>query len=394
MSDNPLPALFEKPERVVIGLMSGTSLDGVDVAATKLTGSGHDLSVELIGFHTESYDQPMKQALESACAVHASHVKQTSQMHVRIAHVFADAVEKLLQDIELEKADVDLIGSHGQTLYHVPEEELVVGMPIHSTFQIGDPSVLAARLNTPVISNFRSNDMALGGQGAPLVPYLDNALFADEKETRGLLNLGGIANLTILPKGKSVEDTLAFDTGPANMLMDALAERLFNVPFDEDGVHASKGEPMQSLVERLLEESFFQKEPPKSTGRELFGGRYAERMLREGPTNSNDLMASAMSLTVRSIHDGYARFVAPKHELDVLIASGGGTKNAELMRQLSEAFDPIPVKTTSDYGIDPDAKEAILFAVLAHEWANGTPTNIPRVTGASRQTLLGSFTLP
>ncbi|MDX1438780.1 MAG: anhydro-N-acetylmuramic acid kinase [Rubricoccaceae bacterium] len=394
MSEHPLASLIGLSERNVVGLMSGTSLDGVDVAVVRLSGSGADLSVELLGFKSEPYDPALRSALEAACAVHSSHVKQTSQLHVRLAHTFAEATLHLLEEIGLTTDDIHLVGSHGQTVYHIPDSESLAGMAVRSSLQIGDPSTLAVQLDTPVIADFRATDMALGGQGAPLASYFDYAYFADRKETRGLLNLGGIGNLTILPSGKGSEHVYAFDTGPANMLMDALAQRLFNTQFDDRGKFAAAGTPKEGLVDRLLEEAFFQREPPKSTGRELFGPRYVERLLRDGPTGSRDLLATAMSLTVRSIHDAYTRFVAKNHKLDVLIASGGGTRNTELMRQLAEAFDPVPVKTTADYGIDPDAKEAILFAVLAHEWANGVPTNIPRVTGASRGALLGSLTMP
>jgi anhydro-N-acetylmuramic acid kinase len=245
-----------------------------------------------------------------------------------------------------------------------------------------------------VVSDFRAADVALGGQGAPLAPYLDDSLFASETETRGLLNLGGIANLTVLPRGGSPGDALAFDTGPANMVIDALAARLMGVPYDADGAGAAAGRPDEAMLGRLLADPYFAEPPPKSTGRELFGATYVDRLMSEGPSDPHDLLATATAFTARSIADAYRRFLAPRFPLDRLIASGGGTRNPTLMSALAAAFAPIPVETTAAYGLDPDAKEAVLFAVLAHEWANGVPTGLPAVTGASRPALQGSLTLP
>lgn len=265
---------------------------------------------------------------------------------------------------------------------------------MRSTLQLGCPATLATRLGAPVVSDFRAADLALGGQGAPLVPYLDDALFASDEETRGLLNLGGIANLTVLPRGAGPGAVLAFDTGPANMLVDALAQRLFERPYDESGRLAAQGVPDETLLARLLAEDYFQREPPKSTGREQFGAAYVAHLIAAGPTDPHDLLATATALTARSVHDAYTRFIGSVHPLDRLIVSGGGAHNTVLMAMLAALFDPIPIETTAAYGLDPDAKEAVLFAVLAHEWANGVPTNVPSVTGASRPALLGSLTLP
>ena len=391
---HPAISLFQQPERIVAGLMSGTSLDGVDAVLVRLRGSGRALDLETLAFVSRAYDSALREALGRVVEADTSDVRLVSQLHVRLAHAFADTVKAALQEARLKAAHLDRVGSHGQTVQHVPDAEPAGGAPTRSTLQLGCPATLAVQLGTPVVSDFRAADMALGGQGAPLVPYLDDALFSSAEETRGLLNLGGIANLTLLPKGSGPEATVAFDTGPANMLMDALAQRLFGQPYDADGVLAAQGTADDALVDRLLAEDYFQRTPPKSTGRELFGAAYVERLLGEGPTDPHDLLATATALTARSIHDAYVRFLAPTMSVDRLLASGGGVRNAELMRHLAKQFTPIPVETTAAHGLDPNAKEAVLFAVLAHEWANGIPTNVPSVTGASRPSLLGSLTLP
>ena len=392
--EHPVRRLLEAPERVVAGLMSGTSLDGVDAAIVRLAGSGRALQVETLAFVSVPYDDALRDVLGRVVEVATSNVRLVSQLDVRLAHVFADAVEAALAEAGLTLEGLDLVGSHGQTVQHVPGDEAIAGTPTRSTLQLGCPATLAVRLGVPIVSDFRAADLALGGQGAPLVPYLDDALFASADETRGLLNLGGIANLSVLPKRGGPEATYAFDTGPANMLTDALAQRLFGIPFDENGAFAALGKANEALVERLLAEDYFRREPPKSTGRELFGAAYVERLIAEGPADPYDLLATAAALTAHSVHDAYTRFVVPHDRLERLIVSGGGVHNTTLMRMLADRFAPVPVETTAAYGLDPDAKEAVLFAVLAHEWANGVPTNVPLVTGASRPVLLGSLTLP
>ncbi len=391
---HPLRRCLDQPARTVAGLMSGTSLDGVDAAVVRLEGSGRGLRVETLAFVSVPYDDALRGAIRACCEAAMSDVRLVSQLNVALAHRFADAVEAALAEARLGAADLDLVGSHGQTVQHVPDAERVAGVPTRSTLQIGCAAVLAARLGVPVVADFRAADVALGGQGAPLAPYLDDALFASARETRGLLNLGGIANLTVLPQGGGPADAFALDTGPANLVLDALAQRLFGERFDRDGARAAQGTPDEALLARLLAEAFFLLPPPKSTGRELFGAAYVERLMAEGLSDPHSLLATAAALTARSVHDAYRRFAEPQGRLDRLVASGGGVHNGEVMRQLAALFAPVPVETTAAYGLDPDAKEAVLFAVLAHEWMNGVPTGLPAVTGASRPALLGKLALP
>jgi anhydro-N-acetylmuramic acid kinase len=239
--------------------------------------------------------------------------------------------------------------------------------------------------------------MALGGQGAPLVPYFDYVYFTDPDETRLLLNLGGIANFTLLPASAAPSDVLAFDTGPANMVIDALTERLFDQPYDPEGSLAAEGTPDNDLLASLLGDAYFTQPPPKSTGREYFGADYVDALLdaaRARGLSLHDTLATATMLTATTVYQAYARFVRPEHAADVLIAAGGGLHNDTLMQYLADCFSPIPVRPASDYGLDGDAKEALCFAVLAHETVNGVPTNLPSVTGATRPTLLGTICVP
>ncbi len=387
--------LFETKTRTVAGLMTGTSLDGVDVVIARLSGSGRGLSMEVLASESASYPRALHDLLLEQSDPRTSSVYHLSQLNFRLAHLYVDVIKGAIKTAGLDA--VDLVGSHGQTVHHVPELEDCAGKSVRSTLQIGDPSVLANLLGVPVVGDFRVADMALGGQGAPLVPYFDYVAFSDENETRGLLNLGGIANLSVLPAGGSSEDLIAFDTGPANMLLDIIARRYFDAAYDRDGRFAREGVIHEGALEVLLEDDYFLRPPPKSTGREYFGEPFLETII--GTANSPsvthaDYMATAAALTARSVHDAYERFISDSHTLDVVIASGGGVRNPFLMEQLTAAFDPIPVRTADDYGVDSDLKEALCFAVLAHETINGAPSNVPSATGASRGALLGKICVP
>lgn len=389
--------LHDQSSRLVVGLMSGTSLDGVDAVLARLTGSGPSLEMDQKAFVHQAYPRQLQSLLHRNSTVDRSSVREIARLHVRLASVYADAVDRVVEKAGFDRDDLDLVGSHGQTVHHLPNAEDCAGESVRATLQIGNPSTLANRLGVPVVGDFRSADMALGGQGAPLVPYFDYVTCTASNEDRGLLNLGGIANLTVLPANGHPEDVRAFDTGPANMVIDALADRFFDRPFDRNGQHAADGTADHDLLADLLSSSFFHREPPKSTGREEFGADYVDHLL--GAAQSRDLsredvMATATLLTAASVYQGYARYIRPHHSIDVLIASGGGVHNDTLMQMLENAFSPIPVRPAAEYGLDADAKEALCFAVLAHETVNGVPTNLPSVTGAAKPTLLGSLSLP
>jgi len=389
--------LHNQSSRLVCGLMSGTSLDGVDAVLARLEGSGPELTIRQDAFHHRPYPNALQSLLRRTSSAKSSSVRDLTRLHVRLAELYADAVDQLLEAADRSRSDLDLVGSHGQTVHHLPEPADCAGATVRATLQIGCPSTLANRLGVPVVGDFRPADLALGGQGAPLVPYFDYVTCTVPNEHRGLLNLGGIANLTLLPADGTPDEVRAFDTGPANIVIDALAERLYDAPFDRNGQHAARGTPDHDLLADLLEGEYFHREPPKSTGRETFGSEYVDQLIgaaRSRGLSDEDLMATATLLTAASVYQGYARYVRPEHALDVLLVSGGGLHNDTLVRMLEEAFSPIPVRPTSDYGLDADAKEALCFAVLAHETVNGVPTNLPSVTGASASTLLGSLSVP
>lgn len=373
--------------------MSGTSLDGIDAAVVRLEGTGAAVHAETLAFASHPYPDPMRAALRRAVEVDTSDVRLVSQLHVRLAHAFAEVAEAALAEARRDRPELtlDLVGSHGQTVQHVPDAELCGGRPTRSTLALGCPATLALRLGAPVVSAFRAADMALGGQGAPLAPFLDAALLGAPDETRVLLNLGGIANLTVLPPG-GVPST-AFDTGPANMVMDALAARRLGEPFDAAGAAAARGTVDEALLAVLLDDPYYASPAPKSTGREAYGTAFVDRFDALTP---GDALATAVALTARTVADAVRR--AAPHASRV-IASGGGTRNPTLLAALAADLDrafghAVPLDTTAAHGVDPDAKEAILFALLAHEWANGLRTGLPAVTGASRAAFQGSLTLP
>ncbi|MFB3133127.1 MAG: anhydro-N-acetylmuramic acid kinase, partial [Rhodothermales bacterium] len=302
--------LLTKDTRLVAGLMSGTSLDGIDGVVARLAGSGRGLRIELLAFVSVPYSQSLRALLLRNSTPETSSVYDLSQLNVRLAHVYAGVVRQAVAEAGLPFDALDLVGSHGQTVHHVPEAAACAGQAVTSTLQIGDPSVLANLLGVPVVGDFRVADMALGGQGAPLVPYFDHVYFADPDETRGLLNLGGIANLTVLPRDGSSDAVYAFDTGPANIVVDALARRFFGQPYDADGALAASGRIDYALLDDLLKDPFFEQPPPKSTGRERFGAAFVEQVLRQGSALSpTDLLATATMLTAASVHDAYVHFI-------------------------------------------------------------------------------------
>ena len=389
--------LHQQSARTVAGLMTGTSLDGVDAVIVDLADSGPAMHVDVRAFVHRPYPEALRALLRRTMAPGTASIDDLTRLNVRLASLYADAVDAALQAADLDRRALDLVGSHGQTMGHRPEPAECAGEAVRATLQIGDPSTLAQHLDVPVVGNFRMADMAAGGQGAPLVPYLDYVVFTAPSETRALLNLGGIANITLLPAGGDPEDVRAFDTGPANMIIDALAERLYDAAYDDSGQWAATGTPDHDLLADLLEDDYFRTPPPKSTGREDFGADYVDGLLGEARARDlspEDTMATATLLTAASVYQAYAQHLRDASPLDVLIASGGGVHNDTLMAMLADAFAPIPVRTVADYGLDPDAKEALCFAVLAHETVNGVPTNLPSVTGADRLAVLGSISVP
>ena len=393
--DSVLPGTLAEP-RHVVGLMSGTSFDGVDAVLARLSGAERTLQVDAEAALHVPYPADLQQVLHTLSEGSAAPLDHLAALHGRLARIYADAVRALTEHARRPLASVDLVGVHGQTVAHVPAP-LNNDLSGRGTLQLGAPGALAARLGCPVVGDFRPADMALNGQGAPIIPYFDWAVLGDAAETRLLLNLGGIANVTVVPAGASRSAVQAFDTGPANMVLDALCQRLFDTPYDEDGAHARAGTAWPGIVASLLEADFFQQPPPRSTGRRAFGTAYAQRLwdrVRMHGGQPRDALATAVLLTASSVYQAYARFLRSHHPADRVLVSGGGVHNAALMQALRNAFAPIPVDTTAAAGVDPDMKEALGMAVLAHEWTHGTATALPSVTGATGAARLGALHLP
>ena len=385
--------------RRVVGAMSGTSLDGIDVAVVDLQGSGSALGQSLVAFETIPYSATLRDRIIRASHPDTARLDELVDLGIRLAHAYADAIGAVMERVTGGRHTIDLVGAHGQTIWHMPSREHRGGPEAEGgSYQLLNLSVLAQRLGIPVVGDFRSADLAVGGEGAPLVPYYDYVTFQHGRHNRLLLNLGGIANITVLPAAGDRDAVHAFDTGPANMVIDQLAQRLFDQPFDPSGSLAAQGSSDAALLDTLLSHPYFDQAPPKSTGREQFGASYVDELLsaaRARGLSSHDILATATRLTAVSIHDAVDRWADVRpNALHEVIVGGGGWHNLTLRADLQSLFPKARVISTAEFAIDPDAKEAICFAVLAHERLLGVPTNVPRVTGAKRPVVLGVLAHP
>jgi anhydro-N-acetylmuramic acid kinase len=370
--------------------MSGTSLDGVDIAIVDLTVHGESLDVKTVGVWTKPYPDDLRAAL-LAVSNCETHTREIARLNFLLPQIYAEAFFDCCRTNNIDPASVELIGSHGQTIYHEGTPAKVLGRKVASTLQIGDGSVLAELTRTPVVSDFRPRDIAAGGQGAPLVPYVDWLLFRHPEKTRVLLNIGGIANVTLLPPNCEPSQVVAFDTGPGNMVIDQLIAHFSGGAqrCDLDGAMASAGAVDPDLLATLMEDEFYRRHPPKSAGREQFGAALVQSLLTL-QMNPADLVATVTHLTAATIADAVCANLSEDTEDSELIASGGGVHNPTLLKALcAELPDEMDLTTTADYGMDPDFKEAIAFAVLAHETWLRRPANLPSATGARRAVVLG-----
>ncbi|WP_263374651.1 anhydro-N-acetylmuramic acid kinase [Granulicella aggregans] len=390
---------------IVAGVMSGTSADGVDVAICRIATPakpGGTPRIKLLHHAGFPYPKAVRAAVLAAMNAESISVAEMSRLNWRLGEVYADAIERASAEAGLK---LDLAACHGQTIYHQAVAQTYLGKPVRATWQIGEASVLAERLRVPVVSDFRPADLAAGGQGAPLVPMLDYTLFRDAKKSRVLLNLGGIANLTAIPAGASIDRVMAFDTGPANMVVDAAMLRLFGKKFDANGTIANRGTVLQDVVDAVLKEKFFLTAPPKSCGREEFGSSFASRLIevcQAEAGSDKDIVATATALTVQSILSAYRTFVwphlgqsAPLAETEVIVA-GGGVKNKTMMRLLATEFMALGVQVSpmDDLGVPAQAKEAVAFALLGWLTWHRLPGNVKSATGAAREVILGKVTHP
>jgi len=372
----------------VAGLMSGTSADGVDVAIVDID----DQSQTLLGFGTVPYPASIRKALFNLFEPETSGVDDICHYNFVFGHFFAEALVTICDKTSIQLDSIDLIGSHGQTIYHNPSGRRYCGRRIRSTLQIGEPSVIAEQTGITTVADFRPRDIACGGQGAPLVPFADSVLFSHRSLNRAIQNIGGIANVTFLPANAGAEKIIAFDTGPGNMIIDGLMNLSTSKKYDKHGNLAAKGQVRQALLNSLLIHPYLQKSPPKTCGREEFGLQFCRSLYKKAMTkkvSTADLIATATAFTAITIAKAYRRFlpVLP----DEIILCGGGARNKTLVKMLQAEFEGVKMMTTDALGIDLDAKEAVSFAILAWAAIKGIANNVPAATGAAKPAILGKI---
>ena len=392
---------------LVTGLMSGTSADGIDVALVEITGLGWKTRVRLQAFQTVPYPPPVRRRILEIAGGSPVSVAEISQMNFLLGELFARALRAVCRRSRIPLERVALIGSHGQTIYHQNRSSRFCGVAVRSTLQLGEPAIIAERTGINTVGDFRPADVAAGGQGAPLVPFFDYLLYRHPRRGRIVLNIGGIANLTAIPAGGAPEEVIAFDTGPGNMLLDALAALATHgrSKYDRGGKLASEGRISESLLRRLMRQAYFRRPPPKTAGREQFGRSYLKknflRPLGSSPQGIRDALATATALTAESIACAIADHVLPKFSVAEYFVSGGGVKNRLLMRELQRRLEQIVppegarrqrrirILSSDSTGIPPDAKEAVAFAVLAYHTFHRQPSNLCSATGARHPAILG-----
>lgn len=369
-----------------VGLMSGTSLDGIDAALVKIEGIGLDAKVELLHFYTEEYSDEMRDRILKLSDPKTSNIMDLTSLNLELGYVFSGVVSRMLQASSFS-GKLDFIASHGQTIYHIPKA--ILGQ-IRSTLQIGDPSPIAFDHEVPVIFNFRMMDIVAGGEGAPLVPYTEMVLYHNPNKTRLLQNIGGIGNVTILDKTASLEDVWAFDTGPGNMMMNAAVEYYYKEAYDKDGNYGRQGKIIPEIYDELCKDPYLTIEPPKSTGREHYTKEFVDSICSRYD-DANSVITTLTAYTAYSIAQSYKDYIFIKHEVDEIILAGGGAYNPLLVEMIQDMLPDYKVMVQEDLGFSSDAKEAIAFALLGHATLNREANNAPRATGANQPVILGQI---
>jgi anhydro-N-acetylmuramic acid kinase len=384
----------------VLGMMSGTSADGIEVALVHIAGAPPRIIARLEAHHHVPFPGHVRASILRLANGAPTTTAEISELNFLLGEEFGRAAIRSCKRWRIPSQKISLIGSHGQTIFHLGAAARFQGkVRAPSTLQIGNISVIAERTGVPTVGNFRPADMAAGGQGAPLVPFVDYLLYRDDQRGRVALNVGGIANLTVIPAGAKPSDVFAFDTGPGNMVVDALMERITRgkASYDHNAHFALTGRTIPELLARLMREPYLRKKPPKSTGREQFGEAYAESMMTWGRRHHAapaDLVRTATVFTGLTIGDAFRRFILPRTRVDELIVAGGGARNPLIMAQLAASVPGIEVVPSSRFGAPGDAKEALCFAVLAYETYHGRANNLPSATGAKRAVVLGEIAQP
>jgi anhydro-N-acetylmuramic acid kinase len=379
---------------IVAGVMSGTSADGIDVALVRIL-SARGLSkprIKFLGHAAFPYPKDVRRAVLAAMNAPRASVADLARLNFLLAELYAEAVLATQRRFRIK---AELVGCHGQTLYHQGDPARFLRRSLAATWQTGEGAVIAARVGVPVISDFRPADMAAGGKGAPLVPFFDYLMYRDARVGCVVQNIGGIANLTAVPAGASLDRVLAFDTGPGNMVIDAVTERLFSKRYDRDGRIAASGAVLEHVVAGVLCLPFFRRKPPKTAGREEFGREFVQEFMKRcGRANKRDVVATATALTARSIADALRRFViTQRSSFSEFIVSGGGANNPTLLAMLANELRPLGlrIRVSDEFGVPSEAKEAVAFALLAYQTWRRQPSNVPSATGAKRPAILGKI---
>ncbi len=388
-----LAEIAAKPERLIVGIMSGTSADGVDAALVHVRGSGEQLVWRLLRHETLVYSTKVRDLILN-CSEGGTDTAALCRLNVLLGELFARAAAHVVTQAGITMQTVDLIGSHGQTVQHLPAPQTITGISVRSSLQLGEPAVIAERTGVTTVANFRSRDLAVGGQGSPLMSYVDYLLFRNRSRGRLVINVAGVANLVAIPASAGPDRLVGFDSGPGNLVIDGLVTRMTGgrEAFDHGGRYARKGVVQADLLAHLMQHPYLKSPPPKSCGREEFGRTFIEALVgQNGGASQPDLIATATRFTAESIAAACRQFVMPHNVYEEAIVSGGGAHNPTLMEHLREALPEITIKVSDDYGLPAAAKEAIVFALLANESILGVPNNLPSVTGASRPVVLGTI---
>lgn len=374
-----------------IGIMSGTSMDGVDTVLVDIEGYGLQTQLKVIGYHEYPMPLEMKEKIKRACDEKLSRVDEICSLNFELGYLFVEAVQTLLEKYHISSQHIQFIATHGQTIYHIPFQK---GKLLPSTLQIGEPAILAYAFNTTIVSNFRVMDMAANGQGAPLVPYSEFLLYSQENQNIALQNIGGIGNVTLLI-GQDIHRIQAFDTGPGNMMMNEACRKLYHQEYDDQGRIASQGSVISQLLEELMAHPYMKKTPPKSTGREDFGENYVHSLIHKYQNEKpEDIITTFTYFTAKSMAYHYQKYILKDYSLDKIIIGGGGSHNQTLIQYIKEELMDIPVYTQDELGYSSDAKEAIAFAIMGNETLHHHFSNVKSATGAKEDVILGNITLP
>ena len=377
---------------LAVGLMSGTSLDGVDTVLCEISGQDESTKVKQLYFKTYDIPESLRTKIRKCCSRELIPVDLICSLNFELGYLFADAVKSLCKDANVKLEDLSFIASHGQTIFHIPK---AYDDYVSSTLQIGEAAIIANECKTKVISNFRVMDMAVGGEGAPLVPYSETLLYSEENQAVALQNIGGIGNVTVLPKKGDTKKVIAFDTGPGNMMIDEAVRIFYGKKYDTDGYYARQGNLIPSLAAELKEHPYFNLEIPKTTGREMFGEHFTKSILEKYHScEPNDLIHTFTWFTAYSIAYHYKKYLISEYGLKKCIIGGGGAYNSYLLELIRNEIPELTVMTQEEHGFSSEAKEALAFVILGNQTYHGSPSNVPSATGAKKSVILGQITYP